>query len=442
MDLWKKILAEISLRTNESTFQTWFSPIKFVHRDPSSLKISVPNTYFRNAFLEKFSSLFQGLFDELRLGSIELHIVVEDESFSKDDTYSLSDNRNEKRDGTGTGLSINLNPKYTFETFVIGASNEFAHAAACAVSQRPANTYNPLYLYGGVGLGKTHLMHAIGHFLLRKNHYLRLVYVPAEKFTNDLISSIRQEKTVHFRETYRNIDVLLMDDIQFLAGKERTQEEFFHTFNSLYDAQKQIVITSDCPPKEIPTIEERLLSRFGWGLIVDIRPPDVETKVAILKKKAWDSKFEIPDDVAFFIAHHVKSNVRELEGALNRLRGLSSLTGSEVDLPFAEEVLSGIIQGGKNNLTTEIILRAVADHFKMKPTALKEKNNSRDVAIPRQIAMYLCKQLAQVSLPSIGKTFGGKHHTTVLHSIRKIAAVRKKNQEIDDLIQKISSKFM
>ncbi len=439
MDLWKNILASVAARTNESTFQTWFNPIKFVSRDEKSIRICVPNSYFRNAFLEKFSSLFQGLFDEMDMGTLQLQLIVEDESSPRSSLATISNNPAEKP--AGLGLSINLNPKYTFDTFVIGTSNEFAHAASCAVSQKPANAYNPLYIYGGVGLGKTHLMHAIGHFLIRKNPHLRLVYVPAEKFTNDLISSIRLEKTSQFRETYRNIDVLLMDDIQFLAGKERTQEEFFHTFNSLYDAQKQIVITSDCPPKEIPTLEERLLSRFDWGLIVDIQPPDVETKVAILKKKSLEARIDLPDEVAFFVAHHIKSNVRELEGTLNRLRGLSSLTGSQIDLAFAEEVLSGIVQSGRKNLTTEIILRAVADHFRMKPSTLKEKNNSRDVAIPRQIAMYLCKELAQISLPSIGKTFGGKHHTTVLHSVRKIAAVRKKDREIDDLIQRISSKF-
>lgn len=441
MDLWKIILQEVNKRIDESVYQTWFRPVLFLSQDHNTIKVSVPTSYFRNAFLEKFSSLLQGIFNDLSLSNFQLFIVVEEDTPSQESgsEVSLSEKWNAAQEGSG--LSINLNPKYTFDSFVVGNSNQFAHAAAFAVAKQPSHAYNPLYIHGSSALGKTHLMHAIGHSILSKNAHLKLVYVPAEKFTNDMINAIKMDRTYRFREVYRNIDILLMDDIQFLAGKERTQEEFFHTFNSLYDAQKQIVITSDCPPKEIPTLEERLHSRFEWGLIADIQPPDTETRFAILKKKASEKNVDLADDVALFIAHQVKSHVRALESALNRIMALSEMSGSEIDLAFTEEALAGIVQMGKNNLTSEIILKAVADHFRMKPSVLKSKNNSREITVPRQIAMYLCKELAQVSLPCIGKTFGGKHHTTVLHSIRKIETDRKKNQEINDLILKISSKF-
>lgn len=439
MELWKKILSVVSTRISDPTFQTWFRPVHFIAHQENNIKVSVPTTYFRNAFLEKFSSLLQGVFAELNLTGFQLVLAIEEDTTTPPSSLSLSESWGTPAENSG--LSINLNTKYTFDSFVVGSSNQFAHAASIAVSKQPAHTYNPLYIHGGSALGKTHLMQAIGNAVLSKNAHLKLVYVPAEKFANDMINAIRMDRTFRFRETYRNIDVLLMDDIQFIAGKERTQEEFFHTFNSLYDAQKQIVITSDCPPKEIPTLEERLHSRFEWGLIADIQPPDLETRFAILKKKSSERDIFLPDDVALFIAHHVKSHVRALESSLNRIIALSEMNGSEIDLTFAQQALSGMVPTGKGNLTLEIILKAVADHFHLKPAILKSKNNSREITVPRQIAMYLCKELAQVSLPSIGKTFGGKHHTTVLHSIRKIEMTRKKDQEINDLILKISSKF-
>ena len=331
-------------------------------------------------------------------------------------------------------------PKYTFDTFVVGTSNQLAHAAALAVAERPSKAYNPLYLYGGVGLGKTHLMHAVGNLIQKRNKSVRLTYMSSEKFMNELVNAIRFDRTIQFRQKYRNIDVLLMDDIQFIAGKERTQEEFFHTFNALYDAQKQIVITSDCPPKQIPTLEERLHSRFEWGLIADIQPPDLETKLAILRKKAESDCLNLRDDVAIYIASGIRSNIRELEGALNRLSARASLDGmdaADIDVAYAKDVLKGFTTEENSAISSEMVLRAVASFFSLKPAQLKAKNNSRPIAVPRQIAMYVCKELTHQSLPQIGKDFGGKHHTTVLHSIRKIDSLRKKDSEISAAVNAI-----
>ena len=316
-----------------------------------------------------------------------------------------------------------------FQTFVVGSCNQFAHAAALAVAEAPGKTYNPLYIYGGVGLGKTHLMHAIGHAIKERNKYLRLSYISAEKFMNELINSIRYDKAQTFREKYRSIDVLLMDDIQFMAGKERTQEEFFHTFNALYDKQKQIVISSDCPPREIPTLEERLHSRFEWGLIADMEPPDLETKVAILKRKADLDGVVLPDDVAFFIAGKVKSNIRELEGSLVRLIAISSLRGVPISKMLAQDAIRNIADDDQPaGITMEQIQRVVSAHYKLRPEELKTKNNARQIAVPRQVAMYLCKRLTKHSFPEIGREFGGKHHTTVIHSVDKIEALVLKDQ--------------
>jgi chromosomal replication initiator protein len=334
-------------------------------------------------------------------------------------------------------LELPLNQKYTFDTFVVGSCNQFAHAASQAVSESPAKTYNPLYVYGGVGLGKTHLMHAIGHAIKNRNRHLRLTYISSEKFMNELINAIRYDKTLNFREKYRSIDILLMDDIQFLAGKERTQEEFFHTFNALYDAQKQIVISSDCPPREIPTLEERLHSRFEWGLIADIQPPDLETKVAILKRKAEIEKIDLPDNVALFIASKIKSNIRELEGSLVRLVAYASLKGRELDVDLAQEVLKNIIEEDDRTVTIEVIQKIVAEHYGLRVTELKSKNNSRSVAVPRQVAMYLCKYLTKASLPEIGREFGGKHHTTVMHSVNKITDLYERDADFHRLINSL-----
>jgi chromosomal replication initiator protein len=334
-----------------------------------------------------------------------------------------------------------LNPRYTFDKFIVGSSNQFAHAAAVAVAEQPSKSYNPLFLYGGVGLGKTHLMQAIGHELKRRTPSLRLIYISAEKFTNEVIASIRFERMASFRDRFRTMDVLMVDDIQFIARAERTQEEFFHTFNALYDQQKQIVISSDCPPKEISAIEERLRSRFEWGLIADIQMPDLETKIAILQKKAESEQVRLPEDVAEFIARSIKSNVRELEGALIRLMAYASLTGAAFNLATAQQVLKNIIEIQEKKISIEQIQKRVGEHFGLRAQDLKIRSNSKTIAFPRQVAMFLVKQLTSASLPEIGKQFGGKHHTTVLHSINKIEALRQVDKELSKTINRLLDSF-
>jgi chromosomal replication initiator protein len=336
-----------------------------------------------------------------------------------------------------------LNPKYTFETFVVGSSNQFVHAGCLAVGEQLSKAYNPLFIYGGVGLGKTHLLHAIGHLVLRRNGRLRLSYVSSEKFTNDLINAIRFDSTVEFRNRYRSLDLLLIDDIQFIAGKERTQEEFFHTFNELYDSTKQIVISSDSLPREIPTLEERLRSRFEWGLIADIQPPDLETKAAILRKKAQAEAVRLPDEVSLFIAKNVQSNIRELEGSLVRLIAYASLTGREISLELAQETLKELNAERAKVITLGAIQRAVADFFRVKVEDLKSKDRNQGIVLPRQVAMYLSRTMTASSLPAIGEAFGGKDHTTVIHSCEKIkrrlAGDDGFRRQIESLTQSIAS---
>ena len=324
---------------------------------------------------------------------------------------------------------------------MVGSSNQFAHAAARAVAEIPSKSYNPLFIYGGVGLGKTHLMHAIGHYILAREKRLNVLYISTDRFINEMINAIRFDRLPSFRQKYRAIDVLLIDDIQFIAGKDRTQEEFFHIFNALHDAQKQIVVSSDCPPRQIPTIEERLHSRFEWGLIADIQSPDIETKVAILRKKAAAERVELPENVALFIASKVKTNIRELEGSLIRLIAYASLTGRDIDLPLAQETLRDLLHTEDKPITIEMIQKFVADRYSLKISEIKAKNNSKSIAVPRQIAMYLTKSLTSASLPEIGKEFGGKHHSTVIHSIRKIDDLRKQDPEFDRLIHSFVQAF-
>ena len=342
---------------------------------------------------------------------------------------------------TGARVATGLISRYTFDTFVVGSSNQFAHAAALAVAEAPSRSYNPLFLYGGVGLGKTHLMHAIGQYVLQHVPEIKLTYISSERFMNEMINSVRYDRILDFRARFRSIDVLLVDDIQFLAGKEGTQTEFFHTFNSLYDAQKQIVISSDCPPHEIPALEERLRSRFEWGLTADIQPPELETKVAILKKKADTEAIPLPDDVALYIAGGIKSNVRELEGSLIRLIAYASLTGSSISVPLAEEVLRDSIDRSNKVVTIEMIQKVVAKHYNLKVAELKSRNNAKAVTLPRQIAMYLSKSLTSMSLPEIGRSFGGKHHSTVIHSIRKIDERCKRDRTFHALINSFIQSF-
>ena len=436
MDAWQEILQFIERKIDRQDFITWFKPTQLRAIDEDTLVVGVPNQVFEDWLSRHYSELLQAALRELQLG--ELRIVF------------LSQKGPPKKEAPVAPIQTTLNfdsveyllnPKYTFDRFVVGSSNQFAHAAALAVAEAPSKAYNPLFIYGGVGLVKTHLMQAVGHKIKTTDRRVRLNYVSSEKFTNEVINAIRYDKTLALREKYRNVDVLLIDDIQFIAGKEATQEEFFHTFNALYDAQKQIVISSDALPKEIPSIQERLQSRFESGLIADIQPPDLETKVAILKKKAESENFEIPDNVAFYIGSKIKSNVRELEGSLVRLMAFSSLRGEQVSLSMAQEVLKHILKSQEKHISIEQIQRIVAEYFNLKIAELKSKNNSKAIAHPRQIGMYLCRKLTGASLPEIGREFGGKHHTTVLHSIHKIEELKNKNKDFHNLISMFLESF-
>jgi chromosomal replication initiator protein len=331
--------------------------------------------------------------------------------------------------------------RYTFDTFIVGPSNQFADAACRAVAETPSRSYNPLFIHGGVGLGKTHLMHAIGHYVVQHHPGLALTYISSERFMNEMINAVRFDRILEFRARYRSVDVLLVDDIQFVSGKEGTQNEFFHTFNALHDAQKQIVISSDRPPHEIPALEERLRSRFEWGLIADIQPPDLETKVAILKKKAENEAIPLPDNVAMYMASRIKSNIRELEGSLIRLIAYASLTSKPLTIELAQDVLKNVLDHDQRAVTIEHIQKFVAEYFQLKVHELKSRNNSKSVALPRQVAMYLCKALTHASLPEIGRSFGGKHHSTVIHSIKKVEEMRKKNPDFSHQVENLLESF-
>ncbi len=436
--IWDDILAVIGERLNKQIFDTWFRPIKFVDLDYNAREIALQaGDTTKNWVCRYYHELIDQTLSELTLPGFSVKWIPEDvvvddggrkAAYQPDDTdlYFAPKPRpaflpTQTRFTDIEQVDSSLNPKYTFDKFVVGSSNQFAHAAALGAAESPGTTYNPLFIYGGVGLGKTHLMHAIGHSIKERNRHMRVAYITSETFMNELINAIRFDRTPAFRDKYRSIDVLLVDDVQFMAGKERTQEEFFHTFNALHNDQKQIVISSDCPPREIPTLEERLHSRFEWGLIADIEPPDLETKVAILKRKADLDGYDLPDDIAIFIAGKIKSNVRELEGSLVRLVAIASLKNLPLSKTLAQEAMKNIIDGEHPvGLTMDRIARSVAGHFNMSVEELKSKNNSRAVAGPRQIAMYICKKLTRHSFPEIGREFGGKHHTTVMHSVDKV----------------------
>jgi chromosomal replication initiator protein len=440
-DLWDDILGSIKTKLQGESFETWFNPIRFegIDNNRHVIRLRVPNPAVRDWVNVHYASLMDQSFGELNLRGYSVDWVLPDDAapsqVSAQSANSIAAVAQavdsspaplslQAPDSPQVALDPALNAKYTFESFVVGSCNQFAHAASQAVAEAPGKTYNPLYLYGGVGLGKTHLMHACGHAIKQRNPHLTLCYLSSERFMNELINAIRYDKTPSFREKYRSVDVLLIDDIQFMAGKERTQEEFFHTFNALYEQQKQIVISSDCPPREIPTLEERLHSRFEWGLIADLEPPDLETKVAILKRKAETMGMAIPDAVALFIATRVKNNVRELEGSLIRLMAISSLRGTAISEDLARDAIRNIASDEEPGLVTiPQIQKLVAAAYKLSVEQLVSKNNARQFAFPRQIAMYLCKRLTNRSYPEIGRAFGGKHHTTVIHSFEKIQSM-------------------
>jgi len=459
---WNDVLRVVKTRLNKDVYNTWFRPIAFEGLDEDAHTLTLrAGQVTKDWVCLYYSELLDQVLGELDLGdhTIQWQIDVaqpaepqfEEEVADADFFFSPMSSGVPVRPGAATSHLIEiepvedaLNPKYTFEKFVVGSCNQFAHAAAKATAEMPGTTYNPLFIYGGVGLGKTHLMHAIGHSIKARSPHTRVAYITSERFMNELINAIRFNKTPAFRDKYRSIDVLLMDDVQFMAGKERTQEEFFHTFNTLHNGQKQIVVSSDCPPREIPTLEERLHSRFEWGLIADLEPPDLETKVAILKRKADMDGIHLDDDIAIYIAGKVKSNVRELEGSLVRLVAISSMKGVPITKLLAQESMKNILDSERPaGLTMDHIARTVASHYRMSIEEIKSKNNSRGVAVPRQVAMYLCKRLTRHSFPEIGREFGGKHHTTVMHSVDKIETLcktdRNFHREVKELIDNLCS---
>ena len=438
--IWDQVLSRVEAKVNRHSFYTWFKPTSFARDEGATLVIGVPNRFFEEWLTKHYAAVLAEALAEVGRPHTTLEFLTDTSVQSPPDEPAQP--QPPPAEAPPPGLPrAGLNPRYTFETFIVGPSNQFAHAACRAVAEAPSRSYNPLFIYGGVGLGKTHLMHAIGHYVLQTGHQLTLTYISSERFMNEMINAVRYDRVLDFRNRYRSVDVLLVDDIQFLAGKEGTQNEFFHTFNALYDASKQIVLSSDCPPHEIPALEERLRSRFEWGLIADIQPPDLETKVAILKKKAEAEAVPLPDNVALYIAGKIKSNIRELEGSLIRLIAYASLTGAEISVPLAQEVLRNVLNNDERTVTIEVIQKFVADHFQLRLTELKSRNNSKSVAMPRQIAMYLCKYLTRASLPEIGRSFGGKHHSTVIHSIRKVEDQRKSDPDFNNTIHTLLENF-
>jgi chromosomal replication initiator protein len=448
---WSRVLDALEKKINRHSYDTWLKPTRYSHSSNGIMYVRVPTAEFRHVG-DKYADLIQEALDNLNLDYREVEFVTPEDDpaatpVRHDGGLSAPPAALSSAPAPGSQARFDwdgaaqLNARYTFDAFVIGSGNQFAHAACQAVAQRPSKAYNPLFLYGGVGMGKTHLMQAIGHEVKRLMPQAAICYVSSEKFTNEMINSLRYDKMSSFRDKFRNVDVLLIDDIQFLAQKERTQEEFFHTFNALHESMKQIVIASDRPPKELAEIEDRLRSRFEWGLIADIQPPDLETKVAILQKKAEQEHITLPTDVALFIASNIRSNVRELEGALIRLVAHSSLTNTEITLPYSQQVLKNFIDSQARKVTIESIQKAVAEQFGLRLLEIKAKNNSRAIVYPRQIAMYLAKHLTEASLPEIGRQFGGKHHTTVLHSVEKIEETRKTDKDLNRMLNKLTEQL-
>jgi chromosomal replication initiator protein len=441
-DLWGKALEEIEKKISKPSFDTWLKSTKAYSLKGDVLVITVPNEFTKDWLESRYTALIEETLYDITGEELKIKCIIpQNQSEEEFDVKPTVKTKRGDDDQTDFPQSM-LNPKYTFDTFVIGSGNRFAHAASLAVAEAPAKAYNPLFIYGGVGLGKTHLMHAIGHYVLEHNPSAKVVYLSSEKFTNEFINAIRDNRADDFRNKYRNVDVLLIDDIQFLAGKEQTQEEFFHTFNTLHEESKQIVISSDRPPKEIPTLEDRLRSRFEWGLITDITPPDLETRIAILRKKAKAEGFDIPNEVMLYIANQIDSNIRELEGALIRVVAYSSLINKEINADLAAEALKDIIPSSKPKvITIQDIQRVVGQHFNVKLEDFKAKKRTKSVAFPRQIAMYLSRELTDCSLPKIGEEFGGRDHTTVIHAHEKISKLLQTDIQLQKQIKEIQEKL-
>ncbi|MGG1686445.1 chromosomal replication initiator protein DnaA [Pseudalkalibacillus sp. NRS-1564] len=438
-DLWQQALSEIEKKLSKPSFETWLKSTSANRMEGDTIIITAPNEFARDWLESRYSSLITETLLELTGSELKAKFIIPQNQSDTDLDLEQSMKKKPKANPAQEEHPQSvLNSKYTFDTFVIGSGNRFAHAASLAVAEAPAKAYNPLFIYGGVGLGKTHLMHAIGHYVIEHNPNAKVVYLSSEKFTNEFINSIRDNKTVNFRNKYRNVDVLLIDDIQFLAGKEQTQEEFFHTFNALHEESKQIVISSDRPPKEIPTLEDRLRSRFEWGLITDITPPDLETRIAILRKKAKAEGLDIPNEVMLYIANQIDTNIRELEGALIRVVAYSSLINQDMNADLAAEALKNIIPSSKPRvITIHDIQNVISDHFSVKLEDFAAKKRTKSVAFPRQIAMYLSRELTDFSLPKIGEEFGGRDHTTVIHAHEKISKLVDSDQAFQKKLQDI-----
>ena len=444
VSIWDQVLSRIEDQVGKHSFSTWFKPTSLLADGGQSLSVRVPNLLFVEWLPKHYSVVLAEALRDVGRPDAKLTFVPDTPGAREERPPAIRTTTSAPEFDPGPEAppeaettevaphrAGSLIPRYTFDTFIVGPSNQFAHAACRAVAETPSRSYNPLFIHGGVGLGKTHLMHAIGHYVVQHHPGLVLTYISSERFMNEMINAVRFDRILDFRSRYRSVDVLLVDDIQFVSGKEGTQNEFFHTFNALHDAQKQIVISSDRPPHEIPALEERLRSRFEWGLIADIQSPDLETKAAILKKKAENEAVPLPDNVATFMASRIKTNIRELEGSLIRLIAYASLTSKPLTIELAQEVLRNVLDHEEKAVTIEQIQKYVADYYHLKLHELKSRNNSKSVAMPRQVAMYLCKSLTHASLPEIGRSFGGKHHSTVIHSIKKVDEMRKKSAEFD-----------
>ncbi|MBS4218193.1 chromosomal replication initiator protein DnaA [Bacillus sp. FJAT-49711] len=437
-DLWAQVLMNIKKKVSKPSFDTWLRSTEAYSLKGDTITVSAPNAFAREWLEGQYSQLISGLLYEIIGEELNVKFIIPPDQ--EEEKKEVVNNKPKKKDEPVELFQNMLNSKYTFDTFVIGSGNRFAHAASLAVAEAPANAYNPLFIYGGVGMGKTHLMHAIGHYVLEHNPTAKVVYLSSEKFTNEFINSIRDNKAEDFRNKYRSVDVLLIDDIQFLAGKESTQEEFFHTFNTLHEESKQIIIASDRPPKEIPTLEDRLRSRFEWGLITDITPPDLETRIAILRKKAKADGLDISNEVMLYIANQIDSNIRELEGALIRVVAYSSLINKDINADLAAEALKSIIPSSKPKVVTILdIQKVVGAEYNVKLDDFKAKKRTKSIAFPRQIAMFLSREMTDFSLPKIGEEFGGRDHTTVIHAHEKISKLLEIDQELQNKLEEIRS---
>ncbi|MFZ5645078.1 MAG: chromosomal replication initiator protein DnaA [Bacillota bacterium] len=435
-EIWNNIISTLQSRLNNPSVDTWLKSMKPVSIVEDSLIIEVTDKFSRDWLDDRYGPVIKSILYDLLEEEMNVEFVLNHELPGR----LLI--KNKKPFHLSEDPLYHLNSKYTFDTFVVGNSNRFAHAACLAVADSPSRSYNPLFIYGGVGLGKTHLMHAIGNHILSKGNFYNVLYISSEKFTNELINSIRDDKTLEFRNKYRSVDILLIDDIQFLAGKERTQEEFFHTFNTLYEANKQIIISSDRPPKDIPTLEDRLRSRFEWGLITDIQTPDFETRIAILRKKAQFENLDVPDNILTYIADKIHSNIRELEGALIRIIAFASFNQRDINIQLAETVLKDILPESKpRQITVDLIQQIVSNYYNLKPEDLKAKKRTRSVSFPRQIAMYLTRELTDHSLPQIGELYGGRDHTTVIHAYDRISTEIKIDQAFEATIKELIHKI-